>query len=583
MNKSMNHVNQEKLTTSLRCGALVMLLLISTAALAQVSSASSIVPMLVNFNGNITDASNKPLSGIHGVTFFLYKDSQGGAPVWMETQNVQADSRGHYTVVLGSNTSQGLPKELFASGEARWLGVKPEGQEEQPRVLLVSVPYALKSADAETLGGLPASAFVQAASNLAGGTARAKSSSTAPTANPQATITGSGKTNFLPIWTGTTTLGNSTLFQTGGKVGIGTTTPGALLDVNGAATIRKSLNVTGSVNASAANFTGNNTSNIATITQNGTGVGLSISAPNGLGLGVSSTSFPYAMLVSGGYYGAIVESSQDAFYSAALFAEAAGNTQETFGVYGYSASMSGAGVFGQVYQGSITGGQGSPGAGVWGDAGSNGDTAVLGTSDDSPAFVGINNSDLEAAFFYNQRPLANGIAPILYTMGDGPGSCQFDTANNFYCSGSKSAVVPVDSGRSVALYAVEATENWFEDFGTGKLSNGAAKITFDTTYSQTVNTGLQYHIFLTPKGDCKGLYVSNEGPGGFEVHELAGGNSAIEFDYRIVARRKGYEKIRMADMTERMKKGEAHKATLLRKRTGSGPAPVPIKTLLKTN
>lgn len=36
------------------------------------------------------------------------------------------------------------------------------GQEEQPRVLLVAVPYALKAGDAETIGGLPASAFVLA-------------------------------------------------------------------------------------------------------------------------------------------------------------------------------------------------------------------------------------------------------------------------------------------------------------------------------------------------------------------------------------------------------------------------------------
>src|SRR3990170_1578308 len=37
--------------------------------------------------------------------------------------------------------------------------------EEQPRILLVSVPYALKAADAETLGGKPASAFVLARSD----------------------------------------------------------------------------------------------------------------------------------------------------------------------------------------------------------------------------------------------------------------------------------------------------------------------------------------------------------------------------------------------------------------------------------
>jgi hypothetical protein len=60
---------------------------------------------------------------------------------------------------------------------------------------------------------------------------------------------------------------------------------------------------------------------------------------------------------------------------------------------------------------------------------------------------------------------------------------------------------------------------------------------------------MDYHVFLTPKGDCKGLYVANETAGGFEVHELGGGSSSIAFDYRIVAKRKGFENIRMADLT----------------------------------
>src|SRR5580704_3036033 len=124
--------------------------------------ATVIVPPLVNFSGVLTDGNGKPLDGVVGVTLYLYKDSQGGSPLWMETQNVQPDKVGHYKVMLGSTTTQGLPAELFASGEARWLGVQVQGQEEQPRVLLLSVPYALKALDAETIGGKPASAFMMA-------------------------------------------------------------------------------------------------------------------------------------------------------------------------------------------------------------------------------------------------------------------------------------------------------------------------------------------------------------------------------------------------------------------------------------
>jgi len=92
------------------------------------------------------------------------KDDHGGAPVWMETQNLKLDGSGHYSALLGATKADGLPMDLFTSGEARWVGVQVRGpdQAEQRRVLLLSVPYALKAGDAETVGGLPPSSFVLA-------------------------------------------------------------------------------------------------------------------------------------------------------------------------------------------------------------------------------------------------------------------------------------------------------------------------------------------------------------------------------------------------------------------------------------
>jgi hypothetical protein len=54
-----------------------------------------------------------------------------------------------------------------------------------------------------------------------------------------------------------------------------------------------------------------------------------------------------------------------------------------------------------------------------------------------------------------------------------------------------------------------------------------------------------YHVYLTPLGDCNGLYVANKTATSFEVRELRGGTSDPAFDYRIVAIRKGYEGVRM--------------------------------------
>ncbi|MDZ7391843.1 MAG: tail fiber domain-containing protein [candidate division KSB1 bacterium] len=50
---------------------------------------------------------------------------------------------------------------------------------------------------------------------------------------PAAGIGGSGSANYIPKFTATSTLGNSVVYETGGRVGIGTTTPSAKLDAVG--------------------------------------------------------------------------------------------------------------------------------------------------------------------------------------------------------------------------------------------------------------------------------------------------------------------------------------------------------------
>jgi hypothetical protein len=46
-----------------------------------------------------------------------------------------------------------------------------------------------------------------------------------------AQITGSGTTDFIPLWTSSKALGDSAMFQTGGRVGIGTRSSDARLNV----------------------------------------------------------------------------------------------------------------------------------------------------------------------------------------------------------------------------------------------------------------------------------------------------------------------------------------------------------------
>jgi hypothetical protein len=244
-------------------------------------------------------------------------------------------------------------------------------------------------------------------------------------------------------------------------------------------------------------------------------------------------------------------------FSAGVSAVSSSSSGKTFGARAISASPNGTGVVGLNGESSV--GQiliGCCRAGVWGDTSGNvfGDTALAGTADDARAIYLENNSThVPTALMQQDAP--NQFA----LLAGGPSNfCTIDTnpaGAHLHCPGGTASIASVDAGqRHVALYGVESPQHWFEDFGSGRLVRGAATIGLEPTFAQTVNTGSEYHVFLTPRGECRGLYISNTSATGFEVHELGGGRSNVVFDYRIVALRRGFENVRLEDMTERLAK-----------------------------
>lgn len=759
------------------------LLFFALTGLGGAQEAGNTVPTLINFSGTITDINGNPLHGTVGVTFLMYKEQNSLAPLWLETQNVQVDEDGRYAVMLGATKSGGLPTDLFVSGEARWLGVQAEGQTEQPRILLLSVPYALKAGDAQTLGGLPASAFMQAKSQSTASTekpvpstAASSSAKNLPPANPA--VTGIGTAGFIPVWDSASDIVNSVLFQKTSQIGVNTASPVATLDVNGKAVVRDTLTllpkstdntlaingttfkidpagkvtfvagqtfpgagtitavntptgsglsgggtsgalslriaaagvtnamlaspkvtlnanaagglttpgamtlggtytiglkpctvtqilqysgtawncssagtgtITGVTTGTASGLTGGGTSGTLNLSVANAGItnsmlqhpGLTVAAGTGLTgggavtLGATTTlnvntslipqlnaanTFSQPLTVNGtsssaaalnatnpsgtgvygnasgtngnGVQGQFSTSSQFSGVTAVgVWGDSSGGsgvygTSDTgFGVLGASSSSTGlygqsgtssavygyslggqgvngysadyVGTYGQYNSGSQTG-FGFTASGVWGDTGVPGSFGVLGTTDDGNSFWGRNNTvNHETLYLENDSGPSNGHVPLAARFA-GPGSatwCEIymDTFNNsvgdLLCTGTKSAAVAVDGNRMVRLYAMEAAENWFEDAGSAQLVNGKAAIRLEQLFAQTVNGDVDYHVFLTPNGDCEGLFVASKGAGGFEVRELHRGHSNISFDYRIMARRKGYENVRMEDVT----------------------------------
>lgn len=190
------------------------------------------VPRVVRVSTTFQPASGIPAAPLEGATLAIYKDEVGGTALWQETLNLSRDSEGRYTAILGSSSPDGLPIELFRNGEPRWLGIQfnRAGEVEQPRVRLASVPYALKAADAETLGGRPASAYQLAPTAESSATPDGTPTTSTKALKPTPKVT-SGTAGFIAEFVNSTDLGNSTIYQSGGNIGIGTTSPVYALDI----------------------------------------------------------------------------------------------------------------------------------------------------------------------------------------------------------------------------------------------------------------------------------------------------------------------------------------------------------------
>ena len=226
------------------------LCLVAVASAQQTQSAAAItaVPRLVRFAGSFHAPVNQP-AGPVGATFAIYGQQEGGTPLWTEDRNVELDANGNYTVLLGSASNEGVPVELFTAGESRWLQVKfyVPGEVDLPRVLLVSVPYALKAGDADTLGGKPASAYALAGSSML--VQPEASSSAVQPARPVAAVAvattaavapavaATGTANYIAMFTDATgDVGSSVMYQNATSIGINTTTTLDVLDVAGSIT-----------------------------------------------------------------------------------------------------------------------------------------------------------------------------------------------------------------------------------------------------------------------------------------------------------------------------------------------------------
>lgn len=135
-------------------------------------------PTRIPISGFLQTVTGESRQGEVTLVLSIYEDRDSAEPLWSEEQTVILREGGRYEVALGGTSAEGLASELFSANAARWVGIAEKHDLEQPRFMLVSVPYATKALDAEAVGGRPVKDFVLAdeleekvASVLAGGRA----------------------------------------------------------------------------------------------------------------------------------------------------------------------------------------------------------------------------------------------------------------------------------------------------------------------------------------------------------------------------------------------------------------------------
>jgi hypothetical protein len=250
--------------------------------------------------------------------------------------------------------------------------------------------------------------------------------------------------------------------------------------------------------------------------------------------------------------------------SYAVYGHAMGGLDSTnyvpAGVYGLADNGSGVEGFAvgesDVYKGLLSG---NDSAGVWGDTSATANLAgVAGTADNNFAGLFVNNSSAYATVFAQNESNSGGTGLFKVFKAVTPlGTCGIGDGN-LSCTGQVKMLATTGGGsRTVETYAPQSAENWMEDYGMGAVTGGAGMVQIDPAFAETMAGDASYHIFLTPHGDSKGLYVTNLTPTSFEVRESGGGTSSLSFDYKIVGKRRGYEAQRLVDVTDRFSAEQA--------------------------
>ena len=140
--------------TALGLSTLVSIAWVAAASLGLLAGeARANVPTAVHYQGLLLDEQGDPVQGSVDLVFTIYDALVAGDVVWTETHPAVPVLDGIYDVSLGETVP--LAGSVFADGSA-FLEITVDGETLSPRQQFLSVPYALRAASADDVGGAPA-------------------------------------------------------------------------------------------------------------------------------------------------------------------------------------------------------------------------------------------------------------------------------------------------------------------------------------------------------------------------------------------------------------------------------------------
>jgi hypothetical protein len=89
--------------------------------------------------------------------------------------------------------------------------------------------------------------------------------------------------------------------------------------------------------------------------------------------------------------------------------------------------------------------------------------------------------------------------------------------------------------RRVNSFAARTTQPTLDDMGEATLVGGVAHVALARDFANAIDPAKRYLVLLTPEGDAA-LYVTNRTQRSFDVREVGGGHTQVDFAYRVVAK-----------------------------------------------